>query len=137
MDAVEREAQVRRFVDEVWNSRNDAAAADLYGDDYANALGRGPSARGEVVRRYHRAFGDLHPGRRRAGRGRGHRRAPAHLRGTDTGGYARRPPTGRRIEEWGVTIMHVEDDRVAREWVGADKLGLFIQLKVVENPWPR
>ena len=53
MDAAEREAQVRRFIDEVWNGRNYAAAADLYGEAYSNALGRGPSARGEVVRRYH------------------------------------------------------------------------------------
>jgi hypothetical protein len=34
-----------------------------------------------------------------------------------------------------VSILHFEDDRVVREWIGADKLGLFIQLGVVENPW--
>jgi hypothetical protein len=32
--------------------------------------------------------------------------------------------------------MHFEGDRVVREWIGADKLGLFIQLGVVDNPWP-
>jgi len=32
--------------------------------------------------------------------------------------------------------MHFDGDRVVREWVGADKLGLFIQLGVVDNPWP-
>jgi hypothetical protein len=31
--------------------------------------------------------------------------------------------------------MHFEDDKVVREWVGADKLGLFIQLGVLDNPW--
>jgi hypothetical protein len=35
-----------------------------------------------------------------------------------------------------VTIMHFDGDRVVREWIGADKLGLFIQLGVVDNPWP-
>ena len=30
MEVAEREIQVRRFVDEVWNARNYEAAADLY-----------------------------------------------------------------------------------------------------------
>ncbi len=50
------------------------------------------------------------------------------FRGTDTGGYVGRAPTGRAVEEWAVTIMHFEGDKVVREWIGADKLGLFIQL---------
>jgi predicted ester cyclase len=136
MDAAEREAQVRRFVDEVWNGRNYDAAAELYGDTYTNSLGSGPSARSEVLRRYHQAFPDLHlevdelivAGDTVVLR--------ATFRGTDTGGYVGRVATGRAVEEWGVTIMHFEHDRVVREWVGADKLGLFIQLGVVENPWP-
>jgi predicted ester cyclase len=136
MGAAEREAQVRRFIDEVWNGRNYPATADLYGEAYTNALGSGPSARGQAVRRYHQPFPDLHldvdelivAGDTVVLR--------ATFRGTDTGGYAERPPTGRPIEEWGVTIMHFEHDRVVREWIGADKLGLFIQLGVVEDPWP-
>jgi hypothetical protein len=40
------------------------------------------------------------------------------------------------VQEWVVTIMHFDGDRVVREWVGTDKLGLFIQLGVVGNPWP-
>jgi hypothetical protein len=41
---------VRRFVDEVWNGRNYDAAADLYGENYVNAFGVGPSARVEPIR---------------------------------------------------------------------------------------
>jgi hypothetical protein len=40
------------------------------------------------------------------------------------------------VNEWVVTIMHVDVEKVARGWVGADKLGLFIQLGVLEDPWP-
>jgi hypothetical protein len=40
------------------------------------------------------------------------------------------------VEEWVVTIMHFESDKVVREWIGADKLGLFIQLGVLDDPWP-
>ena len=35
-----------------------------------------------------------------------------------------------------VTIMHFEDDKVVREWIGADNLGLFIQLGVLDSPCP-
>src|ERR1039457_298908 len=60
MEVAERERQVRRFVDEVWNGRNYEAAADLYGENYVNSFGAGPSARVEPIRRYHQAFSDLH-----------------------------------------------------------------------------
>ena len=65
----------------------------------------------------------------------------AAFRGTDTGGYAGRAATGRAatgraVEEWVVTIMHFDGDRGVREWAGADKLGLFIQLGVIDNPRP-
>jgi hypothetical protein len=32
MEVAERETQVRRFVEEVWNGRNYEAVADLYGE---------------------------------------------------------------------------------------------------------
>lgn len=136
MDVAEREVQVRTFVDEVWNGRNYAAASDLYGDDYVNVFGSGPSARVEPIRRYHQAFPDLHlevddlivAGNAAVLR--------VTFRGTDTGGYVGRAPTGAVVEEWAVTIMHFEGDKVVREWIGADKLGLFIQLGVVDDPWP-
>jgi predicted ester cyclase len=136
MDAAEREAQVRRFIDEVWNGRNYDAAAGLYGEAYTNALGSGPSARSEAIRRYHQSFPDLHLSVDELIVAADTVVLRATFRGTDTGGYVGRPPTGRAVEEWGITIMHFEHDRVVREWIGADKLGLFIQLGMVENPWP-
>jgi predicted ester cyclase len=135
-DVADRQTQVRSFVEEVWNGRNYEAAADLYSEDYANPFGTGPSARVEPIRRYHRAFSDLHldveelivAGDTVVLRG--------TLRGTDTGGHLGRPPTGRAIEDWLVDIMHFEGDKVVSEWIGADNLGLFIQLGVLDDPWP-
>jgi predicted ester cyclase len=136
MEVAEREMQVRRYVDEVWNGRNYEAAADLYSEKYSNAFGAGPSARVEPIRRYHEAFPNLHldieelivTGDAVVLR--------STFRGTDTGGYVGRAPTRRAVEEWVVTIMHFESDKVVREWIGADKLGLFIQLGVLDDPWP-
>jgi len=136
MEVAERESQVRSFVDEVWNGRDYEAAADLYGEKFANTFGDGPSARIEPIRRYHEAFPDLHLDVEELIVADDTVVLRATFRGTDTGGYVGRAPTGRAVEEWVVLIMHFEDDKVVREWIGADKLGLFLQLGVLQDPWP-
>ena len=137
LEVAEREMQVRRFVDEVWNGRNYAAAADLYSTKFSNPFGSGPSARTEPIRRYHGAFPDLQLEVEDLIVADDTVVSRFTFRGTDTGGYVGRAPTGRAVEEWAVTIMHFEEDKVVREWIGADKLGLFIQLGVVDDPWPK
>jgi predicted ester cyclase len=137
MDGAERERQVRTFVDEVWNAKNYDAAADLYGEDYVNPFGTGPAARVEPIRRYHQAFPDLRLDVEEVIVAGDTVVLRATFRGTDTGGYVGRPPTGGTVDEWVVTIMHFDGDQVVREWIGADKLGLFIQLGVVDDPWPQ
>jgi predicted ester cyclase len=137
MEVVEREGQVRRFVDEVWNARNSDAAVDLYSEAYTNPFGAGPSARIEPIRRYHEAFPDLRLNIEEVIVAGDTVVLRSTFRGTDTGGYVGRAPTGRAVDEWVVAIMHFEGDKVIREWVGADKLGLFIQLGVLDDPWPR
>ncbi len=136
MAAGKREIQVRKFVDEVWNSRNYEAAADLYSETYSNPFGTGPTARTEPIRRYHGAFPDLHLDIEDLIVAGDEVVLRCTFRGTDTGGYVGRTPTGRPVEEWVVTIMHFEDGKVVREWIGADKLGMFIQLGVLDSPWP-
>ena len=136
MDAAEREMQVRKFVEEVWNGRNYEAVADSTANIRQSRSGRS-GGQGRALRRYHEAFPDLHidveelDRRRRHGRAQGSTFAGPTLVAMWDG-----PPTGRAVEEWVVTIMHFDGDRVVREWIGADKLGLFIQLGVVDNPWP-
>jgi predicted ester cyclase len=136
MDGAEREKQVRSFVDEVWNGRNYEAAADVYGEDYVNPFGTGPSAKVEPIRLYHQAFPNLRMDVDEVIAAGDAVVARMTFRGTDTGGYVGRSPTGRTVEEWVITIMHFEEDKVVREWIGADKLGLFIQLGVLDDPWP-
>ena len=136
MTVAERKDQVRSFVDRVWNGRAYEATADLYSERYANPFGTGPSARVEPIRRYHRAFPDVHLDIDELLVADDTVTLRMTFRGTDTGGYLGRPPTGRAVEEWVVSIMHFDGDRVVREWIGADKLGLFIQLGVIDTPWP-
>ena len=136
MDAAAREMQVRRFVEEVWNGRNYQAVSDLYAEEYANPFGIGPAARAEPIRHYHQTFPDLQYDIEELIVAGDTVVLRAAFRGTDTGGYAGRAATGRAVDDWVVTIMHFDGDRVVREWAGADNLGLFIQLGVVDNPWP-
>ena len=95
LNVAERELQLRTFVDEVWNGRNYEAAADLYSQKYCSPFGLGPAARVEPICRYREAFPDLHldvedlivAGDTVVLR--------VVFRGTDTGGYVGREPTGR------------------------------------------
>jgi len=89
-----------------------------------------------AIRHYHAAFPDLHLDVEELIVAGDTVVVRLTFRGTDTGGYVGRPPTRRPVEEWVVDIMHFEGDRVVREWIGADKLGLFIQLGVLDDPWP-
>jgi hypothetical protein len=45
---------------------------------------------------------------------------------TETGGSTGLSPTGRTVDEWVVTIMQFGAHQVVTEWIGADKLALFI-----------
>lgn len=134
MEVGEREMQVQRFVDEVWNGRNYEATADLYSESYVNPFGTGPSGRAEPIRHYHEAFPDLHMNVEELVVAGDTAVLRMTFRGTDTGGYVGRAATGRVVEEWVAAIMHFEDDKVVREWIGADKLGLFIQLGGPRRP---
>jgi predicted ester cyclase len=136
MDVSEREMQVRNFVEDVWNGRRYEATSDLFSENYVNPFGTGPSARVEPIRQYHKAFPDLHLDIEELIVAGDTAVLRMTFRGTDTGGYVGRPPSGRKVEEWVVDIMHFEDDKVVSEWIGADKLGLFIQLRVLDDPWP-
>jgi predicted ester cyclase len=135
VDVIQREMRVRSFIEEVWNKRNYESA--LYSDAYVNGFGVGPAARVEPIRLYHGAFPDLSIEIDEILVSADAVVVRSTFRGTDTGGYAGRAPTGQAVDEWVVTIMHFEGDKVVREWIGADKLGLFIQLGVVHDPWPK
>jgi predicted ester cyclase len=111
MDVAGRDRQVRRFVDEVWNAKNYPAAAELYGENYVNGFGSGPSAKVEPIRLYHQTFPDLHLNVEELIVATETVVLRGTFRGTDNGGYVGRRPTGRAVVEWAVTIMHSKRTR--------------------------
>ncbi len=58
----------------------------------------------------------------------------ARGRGTDTGGVAGRPPSGRRIEVDVIDIARFRDGLMIEHWGVADRLGMLQQVGVVPTP---
>ena len=57
--------------------------------------------------------------------------------GTDTGGVAGRPPSGKRIEVDVIDIVRFSDRRIVGHWGVADRLGMLQQVGVVPVPQQR
>jgi predicted ester cyclase len=132
-------AVTRRLYEEVWNAGRYEVAEVLFHRDFAYPAApdlRGPEAKLVAIGRYRASCPDLH----------------IHIddlivdqdkvavrwtrTGTDTGGLAGRPPTGRAITTWGVDILGFQDGQIISDWIGADWLSLFIQVGVIADPWP-
>jgi predicted ester cyclase len=58
----------------------------------------------------------------------------ARGRGTDTGGVAGRPPSGRHVEVDVLDIVRFRDGRMSEHWGVADRLGMLQQVGAVPAP---
>jgi predicted ester cyclase len=57
-------------------------------------------------------------------------------RGTDTGGVAGRPPSGRNIEADVIDVMRFRDGKMVEHWGVADRLGMLRLFRVVPQHEP-
>ena len=136
--AVGIERVVRRFYDEVWTGRDYAVADELFDPEfsYSAAPGlKGAEAKLRAVRSYHQSFPDLQVTIEDLVISADHAAVRYTVTGTDLGGVRGRPPTGRNVSAWGVDFLGFRDQRIISDWVGADWLGLLVQLGVVSDPW--
>ena len=135
MSASDHERRVLEFFQRVWNERDYAAAEVLYDPLFTNPAVpgvTGPSAKTGFIRGYHHAFPDLTisvddlvatdatVAVRYTGTG------------TDLGGFHGRSPTGRPVALWAVSFLAFLGPHVVSEWIGADYLGVFEQLGVLD-----
>lgn len=132
------EQVIRRLYAEIWNAGRYDLADDLFDPDFHHddATGlQGPAAKMAAIRGYRTTFPDLHvtvndvvvQGDKAAVRWR--------VTGTDTGGFRGRAPTGQPVSGWGTEFFGFRGGRIITNWLGADWLGVLIQLGVVPNPW--
>ena len=135
----EQNKQVVRRMYEVINGRNLALATELVTEDvvYHDAPpGLPPGREGYLAftQLFLDAFPDLQltvedllaEGDRVAARVRG--------RGTHQGELMGIAPTGRRFEAAGITIIRLQDGKIAEEWEQIDMLGILQQLGVIPAP---
>jgi predicted ester cyclase len=132
-------AIARRLYDEVWNARRDEAAGDLFDPEFHTDAApgfRGGAAKLAAIRGYHTTFPDLRITIDDLITGGDRVAARWTVTGTDTGGLKGKPPTGRPIRAWGAEHLGIRDGKIVSDWVGADWLGILIQLGAIPNPWP-
>jgi steroid delta-isomerase-like uncharacterized protein len=129
-------AIVRRFVDEVWNQGNVAAADEILAPTYvehgpepsAREMKEGPEAIKDFVQLFKSAFPDMvftiddmvAEGDKVAVRLRGV--------GTHQGRLGDLAPTGRRVTVSGAAIHRISDGRIAETFAYVDRMGLRQQL---------
>jgi predicted ester cyclase len=131
-------AVAQRLYREMWGERRYEVADELFHPDftYAAVPGvRGGAAKVAAIRGYHATFPDLLVVVDELIAGPNSVAARVCLSGTDTGGVKGRPPTGRYARCWAVDFLHFRDGLVYSDWVGADWLGMLVQLGIVSDPW--
>ncbi len=129
----EHEGLLRRYIHEVWECRNPAAAVEFLSEDYARHVSpvRPPLRRSdqiELLHAFHAAFPDISievqdmvvGGDRIAFR--------SVMRGTHRGPILGLEPTGRRVEVSLLDIWRIRHGRVVEQWGGPDTHDLTRQL---------
>jgi steroid delta-isomerase-like uncharacterized protein len=116
-----------------WNDHDAQRAAAFYADDYVGEdVGQaqpqhGPADRVRVLEAYVRGFPDLHftgdvmvEGEKAV--------LLWNMQGTHKGRFLNIPPTGRRVEIRGVSVLHFRDDKIVRGVNIWDMAGLLRSL---------
>ena len=136
----ENKALVRRVIEELFNKGNLDLADELIAPDYVDHdTGlpedvRGPEGFKQFVSLYRSAFPDLHveileqvaEGDRVATRW--------VATGTHRGELMGIPPTGNRMRQPGMEVVHISEGKYAEEWEGYNAMEMMQQLGVIPSP---
>ena len=132
-------ASVQRFMDEVINAGNMPVADEVLGAEFFDHTaypGVPPSRAGRkmTLGMFRAAFPDLHITTNEM-IAEGDMLAIRHtICGTHQHEFMDIPPTGRRIEVAGVTIVRFENDTIVEHWLYNDALGMLQQLGAIPAP---
>ena len=140
MSAADLQAPVRRFFEEVFNQRSQAAAVETIAPTFvahhpAFPEGiRGPEGIMQTAAMFRAGFPDLHY-------------APDDLisegdkvavrwtaRGTHQGDFMGIPPSGKPVTVTGIDIFRIANGQLVEAWVSSDLLGLLQQIGAIPTP---
>src|SRR4051794_33983390 len=143
-NSVEGNKAVSRHWIDVFNQRDDAAAADVLGSDYVAhapaSLEPAPldsKAWAEFLSGFVEGFPDLRLTVEDAVAEGDLVAQRVHFAGTHTGVFQGLPATHREVEFFGLELNRFVDGRVSEHWFQLDALGLLQQLGLVVVPSPR
>jgi steroid delta-isomerase-like uncharacterized protein len=132
-------AVVHRFVAEVWNAGDLAAADELVHPDYAvEGVERGPDFVRRNVAALRAAFPDLESTVEQMVAEGDWVAVRLTLRGTHLGPLGDIPPSGKRVETQEMVFWRVEGGRLRAIWSVGDALGLRVQVGALPaSAWHR
>jgi predicted ester cyclase len=126
MNIQENKELVRRSIEEIWNRHKREKVSEFVGDDQLQESI-------DYVQQFLTAFPDVHvtiedliaEGDKVVAR----LRASA----TNTGPFASRPPTGKKVQIHSIRIYRIAGGKITDTWAVQDRLGLMEQLGFVHS----
>ncbi len=134
-------ASVRRLFAEAFSKGEYAVIDELVSPDFVEhqngAQGTGPETLRRVASGLRQSFPDLRLEMEDVVATEDTVWARLRGRGTDTGGVAGRPPSGRTVEVDVIDIVRFRDGKIVEHWGVADRLGMLQQVGVIPTPGRR
>ncbi len=138
MSGSENIEKVRRLLTEAFSQGDYAVIDELVAPDFIEyqngSQGSGPEAVRRIASGLRASFPDLTLEIQDVVASEDTVWVRARGQGTDAGGVAGRPPSGRRIELDVIDIIRFRDGLMSEHWGVADRLGMLQQVGVVPAP---
>jgi steroid delta-isomerase-like uncharacterized protein len=138
MSTEQNKALARRFIEEIWNQKNLAAAKELMAATYVfhtpgspPGLPPGPEGFQQFASAFFTAFPDVHTSIEDQLAERDKVVTRWTSRGTNTGSLFGMPATGKSATITGITIDRIADGKIVESWDELDQLGMLQQLGVI------
>jgi predicted ester cyclase len=130
--------KLRRLLTQTFSQGDYSVIDDLVAPDYVEhqngSQGTGPATVRRTASGLRASFPDLHLEIQEAIANEDTVWVRVRGQGTDTGGVAGRPPSGRHIEVDVVDIVRFRDGLMSEHWGVADRLGMLQQVGAVPAP---
>lgn len=138
MSAQDNIAAMRRLLEDAFGGGDLAVIDQLVAPDFvehqSGAQGIGPGALQRLVGSLRASFPDLQLSIEEIAAVDDRVWVRSRGSGTDTGGVAGRPPSGRRIEIDVIDVVRFENGLIAEHWGVADRLGMLQQVGFLPRP---
>ena len=126
MNIQENKELVRSYIEQVWNGHKLATAYEFSGEDQLEESI-------EHIQQFLTAFPDVHVTVEDLIAEDDKVVARIRARATNTGPFAGKPPTGKKIELLSIRIFQIAGGKIIDTWAMQDRLGLMEQLGYVQS----